>query len=237
MGLPCIVAAQTPSPLQEWQYSGGIILSRLFEPDAPEFRKIVGLGADVAPLYSGARADRVMGGPVINISYKDIAFVSTGDGIGYNILRGDHYQVGAAMAYDLGRSEQQDLNNLRGLGDIGAAPVAKLYGTWVLARKFPLILRIDARQFIGGAQGAIGDASVYLPLPGSSKTFVMFAGPSISFATHHYLQTLYGVTAAQAVASGHPAYDVAHAGTSAVGVGFSATKFITSHWLVNMDAA
>ena len=237
VGLPCVVAAQTPSPLQEWQYSGGIILSRLFEPDAPQFRKIVGLGADVAPLYSGARADRVMGGPVINISYKDIAFVSTGDGIGYNFLRGDHYQVGAAMAYDLGRSEQQDLNNLRGLGDIGAAPVAKLYGTWVLAKKFPLILRIDARQFIGGAQGAIGDASVYMPLPGSSKTFVMFAGPSISFATHHYLQTLYGVTAAQAVASGHPAYDVAHAGTSAVGVGFSATKFITSHWLVNMDAA
>ena len=236
-GFPCTVAAQTPSPLQEWQYSGGVILSRLFEPDAPEFRKIVGLAADAAPLYSGARADRVQGGPVINISYRDIAFLSTGDGIGYNILRGDHYQVGVAMAYDLGRNEQQDLNNLRGLGDIGAAPVAKLYGTWVLARKFPLILRIDARQFIGGAQGAVGDAGVYMPLPGSSKTFVMFAGPSISFATHHYLQTLYGVTPAQAVASGHPAYDVAHAGTSSVGVGFSATKFITSHWLVNMDAA
>src|SRR5579871_2966471 len=24
--------AQTPSPLQEWQYSGGIVLARLFEP-------------------------------------------------------------------------------------------------------------------------------------------------------------------------------------------------------------
>ena len=76
-----------------------------------------------------------------------------------------------------------------------------------------------------------------MPLPGSSKTFVMFAGPSISFATHHYLQTLYGVTPAQAAASAHPAYDVAHAGTSSVGVGFSATKFFTSHWLVNLDAA
>jgi outer membrane scaffolding protein for murein synthesis (MipA/OmpV family) len=65
----------------------------------------------------------------------------------------------------------------------------------------------------------------------------MFAGPSISFATHHYLQTVYGVSAAQALTSGHPAYDVAHAGISSVGVGFSATKFITSHWLVNIDAA
>jgi outer membrane scaffolding protein for murein synthesis (MipA/OmpV family) len=232
-----VTVAQTPSPLQEWQYSGGIILSRLFDPDAPEYRKIVGAAAEVAPIYSGSRADRVQGGPVININYRDIAFISTGDGIGYNILRGDHYQIGMALGYDLGRNEQDDLNNLRGLGDIGAAPVAKLYGTWVLARKFPLILRADARQFVGGAQGAVGDVGVYMPLPGSSRTFVMFAGPSISFATHHYLQTLYGVTPSQAVASGHPAYDIAHAGTSSVGVGFSATRFITSHWLVNMDAA
>jgi outer membrane scaffolding protein for murein synthesis (MipA/OmpV family) len=231
------VLAQTPSPLQEWQYSGGVILARLFDPDLPEFRKIVGVAANTDPVYSGARAYRVQGGPVINIYYRDIAFVSTGDGIGYNVFRGDHYQVGVAMAYDLGRSEQADLTNLRGVGDIGAAPVAKVYGSWVLSRKFPLILRADARQFIGGAEGAIGDASVYMPLPGSSKTFVMFAGPSISLATHHYLQTMYGVTPQQAVASGHPAFEVPHAGTSAVGVGFSATKFITQHWMLNMDAA
>jgi outer membrane scaffolding protein for murein synthesis (MipA/OmpV family) len=231
------VQAQTPSPLQEWQYSGGVILARLFDPDLPEFRRIVGLAANTDPVYSGASAYRVQGGPVINIYYRDIAFVTTGDGIGYNILHGDHYQIGVAMTYDLGRSEQTDLHNLRGLGDIGAAPVAKVFGSWVLSKKFPLILRTDVRQFIGGAEGAIGDASVYMPLPGSSKTFVMFAGPSISIATHHYLQTLYGVTPQQSDASGHPVYEVPHAGTSAVGVGFSATKFITSHWLLNMDAA
>ena len=231
------VLAQTPSPLQEWQYSGGVILARLFDPDLPEFRKIVGLAANTDPVYSGARAYHVQGGPVINVYYRDIAFVSTGDGIGYNVFRGDHYQIGVAMAYDLGRSEQSDLANLRGLGDIGAAPVAKVYGSWVLSKKFPLILRVDARQFIGGAEGAIGDASVYMPLPGSSKTFVMFAGPSISLATHHYLQTMYGVTPQQSEASGHPIYEVPHAGTSAVGVGFSATKFITTHWMLNMDAA
>jgi outer membrane scaffolding protein for murein synthesis (MipA/OmpV family) len=64
----------------------------------------------------------------------------------------------------------------------------------------------------------------------------MFAGPSITLATHHYLQTLYGVSPEQSLASGHPVYDP-HAGMSAAGVGFSATKFITKHWLLNMDAA
>src|SRR3984957_2932025 len=175
-----LASAQTPSPLQEWQYSGGIILARLFEPDLPQFRTVLGLAAQVEPVYSGSRAYRGEGGPVIRFPYRDIAFISTGDGIGYNVLRGDHYQVGVALAYDLGRKEKDDLTNLHGMGNIGAAPVGKVFGSWVLSKHFPLILRVDARQFAGGAQGAVGDAGVYLPLPGSSKTFVMFAGASIT---------------------------------------------------------
>ena len=231
------VLAQTPSPLQEWQYSGGIILARLFQPDLPKWRTVLGVASEVQPVYDGARAYRVSGGPVINIHYRDIAFFAVGEGLGYNVLRGDHYQVGLGVTYDLGRKEKDDLTNLHGMGDISAAPVAKMYGSWVLARKFPLILRVDARQFLGGAQGAVGDAAVYLPLPGSSKTFVMFAGVSITMATDHYLQTLYGVTPAQSAASGHPVYEIPHAGTSDAGVGFSASKFVTEHWLLNLDAA
>ncbi len=230
-------AAQTPSPLQEWQYSGGVILARLFEPDLPNWRVVTGVAAEDLPVYDGSRAYRVQGGLVVNIQYHDIAFASTGDGIGYNFLRGDHYQVGIGLTYDFGRHMKDDLTNLRGMGDIGAAPVGKLFASYVLSRKFPMILRVDARQFMGGAQGLVGDAGVYIPLPGSSKKFVMFAGPSITMATTHYLQTLYGVTPAQSAASGHPVYVIPHAGTSAAGVGFSATRFVTDHFLINLDAA
>jgi len=232
-----VAVAQTPSPLQEWQYSGGVILARLFEPDLPRFRTVLGLASEVQPVYDGSHAYRVQGGPVINIQYRDIAFLATGDGLGYNLLRGDHYRVGVALAYDLGRKMRDDYSNLRGMGDIGAAPVGKVFASWVLSKKFPIILRIDARQFIGGVDGAVGDAGVYFPLPGSSKTFVMFAGPSITLATHHYMQNLYGVTPQQSLASGHPVYEIGHTGTSAAGVGFSATKFVTEHWMINLDAA
>jgi len=228
--------AQTPSPMQEWQYSGGIILSRLFEPSLPEWRDILGLAAEAQPAYAGAHAYRVRGGPVIDIQYSDIAFASTGDGIGYNFLRGDHYRVGAAVAYDFGRRERDDYANLRGMGDISAAPVAKLFGTFVLSKKFPLILRVDARQILGGANGTVGDVGLYMPLPGSSRKFVMFAGPSVTLATHRYLQSEFGVTPAQSLASGHPVFD-AHAGIESIGVGFSATRFLTDHWLLNIDAA
>ena len=228
--------SQTPSPMQEWQYSGGIILARLFEPNLPEWRVVLGTAADTQPVYSGADAFRVQGGPVIDIQYRDIAFLSTGDGLGVNFLRGDHYRVGAAIAYDRGRLEREDYNNLRGMGDIRAAPVAKVFASYVLSKKFPLILRVDARQLLGGANGAVGDAGLYMPLPGSSKKFVMFAGPSITLATHRYLQSEFGVTPQQSLASGHPVFDP-HAGMVAAGVGFSATRFITEHWLLNLDAA
>lgn len=228
--------SQTPSPMQEWQYSGGIILARLFDPNLPEWRVILGTAADTQPVYSGADAFRVQGGPVIDIQYRDIAFLSTGDGLGVNFLRGDHYRVGAAIAYDRGRLEREDYNNLRGMGDIRAAPVAKVFATYVLSKKFPLILRVDARQLVGGANGVVGDAGLYVPLPGSSKKFVMFAGPSVTLATHRYLQSEFGVTPQQSLASGHPVFD-AHAGMVAAGAGFSATRFITEHWLLNLDAA
>jgi outer membrane scaffolding protein for murein synthesis (MipA/OmpV family) len=233
---PCRAWSQTPSPMQEWQYSGGVILARLFQPDLPEWRVVLGAAADTQPVYAGAAAYRVQGGPAIDIQYSDIAFLSTGDGLGVNFLRGDHYRVGAAIAYDRGRLERDDYTNLRGMGDINAAPMAKLFASYVLSKKFPLILRVDARQILGGANGTVGDAGVYMPLPGSSKKFVMFAGPSITLATHRYLQSEYGVTPAQSLASGHPVFDP-HAGMVNVGVGFSATRFITEHWLLNMVAA
>ncbi|HEY2591545.1 MAG TPA: hypothetical protein VGI35_08130, partial [Steroidobacteraceae bacterium] len=66
--------SQTPSPLQEWQYGGGIILAQLFEPNVPEWRTVLGLSAEVAPLYDGSKPYRVQGGPVIDVRYYNTAF-------------------------------------------------------------------------------------------------------------------------------------------------------------------
>src|SRR5260370_10703187 len=86
--VPSIALSQTPSPLQEWQYSSGIVLERLFEPNLPDWRVVLGAGAEAKPLYDGSALSRVQGGPVINIRYNDIAFVSVVDGWAVNLLRG-----------------------------------------------------------------------------------------------------------------------------------------------------
>jgi outer membrane scaffolding protein for murein synthesis (MipA/OmpV family) len=234
--IPSTASSQTPSPLQEWQYSGGTVLERMFEPDLPDWRVILGAAAEARPLYDGAAASRVLGGPLINIRYRDIAFVSVGEGIGVNLLRGDNYRAGIQIGYDLGRRVSDDYTHLHGLGDIARAPTAEAFASYAVSKEFPLVLRGDVRQYIGGADGMVADVGVYMPLPGSSKKLIMFAGPSITYADHRYLQKEFGVTAAQALASGYRIYDP-HAGTSAVGFGFSATRFITDHWLINADTA
>ncbi len=231
-----LVHAQTPNPLQEWQYPGGIILEKMFLPDLPEWRVVLGAAGVLMPLYQGARVYRLQPGPVIDIRYRDLAFASVGEGLGVNVLRGENYRASIAVGYDLGRRVSEDPSRLHGLGDIDPAPVLKLSESYALSKRFPLVLRADVRQIVGGANGLLGDLEAFMPLPGSSQALVMFAGPSVTFANRGYVQRVFGVTAAQAATSGYPEY-AGHGGANSVGVGFSATRFVTPHFLINVDAA
>lgn len=227
--------AQTPSPLQEWQYPGGIILQGLFEPKVPEWRRIVGVGGSVEPIYEGSAAYHGAGGPLVDIRYRDIAFVSAGEGIGLNAIHTRHVRAGIAVGYDVGRRSSSD-SHLHGMPDLAPAAVPKLFAAWALSRHFPLIVRVDLRRVLRAGDGYVGDAEAYLPLPGSSRRFIMFAGVSYTFADQSHLQESFGVTPDEAVRSGLPVFR-AHGGLNAQGVGFSATLFITDHWLMNIDAA
>jgi outer membrane scaffolding protein for murein synthesis (MipA/OmpV family) len=203
----CPALGQTPSPLQEWQYPGGIILQKEFEPEIPEWRVFLGAAGTVRPIYDGALPYRVQPGPVIDIRYRDIAFASVGEGLGVNVLRGENYRAGIALGYDLGRPVSLYPSHLNGLDNISAAPVVKLFGAYVISKNFPLVLRADVRRVIGGANGWIGDLGAYMPLPGSSKRFVMFAGPSLTLGDGGYMENVFGVTTVQAVASGYPRFN------------------------------
>jgi len=235
--VPRMASSQTPSPLQEWQYPGGIMLEKLFVPNVPEWRFVLGAAVVAEPAYDGARAYHLQAGPVIDIRYRDIAFASVGEGIGVNIVRGANYRVGIAIGYDLGRRVSDEQTHLHGLGDIPRSPAIKLFGAYVISKEFPLELRADVRQLVGGgADGLIGDLEAFMPLPGSSETFAMLAGPSFTFANRPYMQNRFGVSTTQALASGYARYN-ADGGANAVGLGFSATRFVTHKWLINADLA
>jgi hypothetical protein len=195
--------SQTPSPLQEWQYSSGIVLYKLFKSDVPEWQIETGLAEDSRPLYTGSNDYRQLTGPVIDVRYKDIAFASIGEGLGVNLLRGDNYRAGVALGYDMGREAHNDLTQLKGLGNISSAPVFK--DVWLLMpfpRRFPWC----STWMFGNTSAERMGLSAISPFtrrcPGSSEKLVMFAGPSITLATRLHMQTEFGVSATQSIPSG-----------------------------------
>jgi outer membrane scaffolding protein for murein synthesis (MipA/OmpV family) len=208
----------------------------MFEPDLPDWRVVMGAAVEHKPLYDGAELTRTLGGPVINVRYKDFWFASVGEGIGFNLWSGEHYRAGLALTYDLGRYVHDDVTHLHGLGDLKIAAAPKAFVSYVISKSFPLVVRADVRQIIGGADGVVADIDAFLPLPGSSQRFIMFAGPSYTYGDHRYMQREFGVTTTQSVASGYPVYD-AHSGSDAMGFGFSSTLFITRRVLLNFDTA
>ena len=219
--------AQTPSPMAEWQYSAGIPLRPMFEDQIPDWQIEVGMAGVVQPLYPGAGKYRFEPGPDIDVRYKNDAFFSIGEGLGVNLFSGKTYRVGASLGFDLGR-EADSATRLRGTGDIGLAPVPKLFAEYVL---FPMVLRADVRRALGGVDGWIGDLSAYMPVYGT-KSFFVFVGPTVTLADDVANRHEFGISATQHLRSGLPRYD-ATGGLQSAGLGSSATWLITDHWIMD----
>lgn len=218
--------AQTPSPMAEWQYSAGVPLRSMFEDTTPQWQVEVGAAGAVQPLYPGAGKYRFEPGPDFDIRYKDLAFFSVGEGLGVNLLQDKTYRIGAALGIDTGR-EADSATRLHGTGDIGYAPVPKLFAEYVI---FPVVLRADVRRALGGVDGWAGDLSAYMPVFGT-KTFFVFVGPTVSFADDTYERHEFGISASQHLRSGLPRYD-ATGGLQSAGVGSNMSWLVTDHWIL-----
>jgi outer membrane scaffolding protein for murein synthesis (MipA/OmpV family) len=234
--MPMPAAGQTPSPLARWQYSAGIMFEQMFEPELPAWRIRIGPSVSFQPRYDGADSYHAVAGPTIDVRYRDRFFLSTGEGIGVNVLTGPNWRAGIAASYDLGRRSADDLDHLRGLDNINPAPSAHLFGEYIISESFPLLLRADLRRDFGGGNGLVGELGAYMAMPGSSRVFTWFAGPTVTFADSRYMNTWFGVNAAQAARSGYNPYH-ASAGMKSAGFGIAATWMPAKHWFVTGNAA
>jgi outer membrane scaffolding protein for murein synthesis (MipA/OmpV family) len=225
-------SAQTPSPFANWQNAAGIVLAPMGGP-IPEWRAAVGGGAAAMPLYEGADHYKLVPAPAFDLRYRDIAFLSSGDGIGVNLIRGQTFRAGIAVGYDVGRSAHLS-GRLNGLGNVEAAPEPRLFAE---AAFLPFILTADLRRAIGGHGGVIGDLGAYMPIVGT-EDFVVFVGPSVTFANRRYMQAYFGVTTAQALGSraGLPVYG-ASGGIKSAAFGGTAIYHFTDNWFIDADIA
>jgi outer membrane scaffolding protein for murein synthesis (MipA/OmpV family) len=231
-----VARAQTPSPLGEWQYSAGIPLEKLYRASESDWQTRIGIGAAFRPRYPGSDQYHTLVGPSFDIRYKDLAFLSTGEGLGVNIVQGTNWRASISAVYDLGRRGHDDPSRLNGLGNINPAPEMKLAAEYVVSKEFPLVFRMTLTRSFGGSNGWIADVGSYMPMPGSSEHFYWFAGPSVSFGDSNYTNSWFGVNDQQAAASQYGRYD-AHAGLVSAGFGITLIWFIDKHWFVTADGA
>jgi outer membrane scaffolding protein for murein synthesis (MipA/OmpV family) len=228
---PAVAPAQTPAPFGEWQYSAGVVLRPRFEDPLPDWDASVGVAEALLPRYPGSGQLHGQLSPTVDIYYKDLAFLSMGEGLGINLLRGASYRAGVSVGYDLGR-DQHNARALQGMGDIGAAAEPKLFGEVVL---FPVVLRAALRRGVGGNDGWVGDLSAYSVIAGSSH-YALFAGLTASAADQSFQRRFFGVTPLQAQRSFYPVFN-AGGGLESAGVGTNLLWFCSEHWLVTSEAA
>ncbi|MCU6214581.1 MipA/OmpV family protein [Enterobacter bugandensis] len=217
----------------------GLILALLATPVLAAEQKqgnvlTLGGGVDVAPRYSGSDKSRVSAAQVVDYSMANGFFISTTRGIGYGNNIGN-LDYNAAVSYRTGRKDKDVSSDsissgsdyLRGMGDIkGSAIVVPGLGykvtDWL---NLQLQAEIPVSERDNGEAVHFGISS---PLYTSSKNAVTL-GLRGSWGSGKYMQTYYGVNAAQSAASGFARHD-AGAGIYAWSMNLDWTYRLSSRW-------
>jgi MipA family protein len=120
------------------------------------------------------------------------------------LVKREHLRVNLALRFDAGRRESES-DQLQGMGNIPATVRARLNLRWEPAPYWAVNLgsSFDTLNRVGGYV-VNGSVSRTVPLGGQQR---LILGASVTGAGDRYMQTWYGVTPAQAAASGYAVYE------------------------------
>lgn len=221
-------ASAQSATFADWQDSSGIVMRPLGGP-IPDWSVTLGGGLAVLPAYEGSNQMRLSPAPDVDIRYKDLAYLSMGEGIGYNVLRGTNYRAGIGLTYDIGR-EHSAATRLEGTKNIDPAPVVKGFVQYMFV---PVVLSVDVKQALTSYQGLTADFSAYMPVVGN-KTVQIFVGPELTVADSRYMQAYFGVNPQNTDAQSHFRNYSAGAGLKDARLGASGMYHFDDHWFVDL---
>ncbi|MBN6400193.1 MipA/OmpV family protein [Enterobacter hormaechei] len=194
----------------------------------------LGGGVDVAPRYSGSDKSRVTAAQVVDYAMANGFFISTTRGLGYGNRVGN-LDYSAALSYRAGRKDRDVSSDsiasgsdyLRGMGDVkGSAVVVPGLGyrvtDWLNVQ---LQAEVPVSERDNGEAVHFGIASPLYTSPENSVTLALTG----SWGSSKYVQTNYGVNAAQSAASGFARHD-AGSGLYAYSLNLDWTHKLTSRW-------
>ena len=153
----------------------------------------VGAGAATVPRYEGAGTNRIRFVPLLDLQHGRF-FAGTARGIGYNLSDNPALQYGPRLSVAPYRRQSVDAR-LNGMGDIGYGAEA---GAYFNARLAPWYFKSSIAAGNHGTRLNFGGGYV-MKLAATDK---LNLGIGVNWANARYMQTYFGVTAAQAAASG-----------------------------------
>jgi len=191
---------------------------------------LLGVGAMAAPVYEGSDDTEVSVLPLVIVD--DLyGFNFQPVKLSYNLIDTQaangswSLRAGPSVAPSAAR-DQDDDGDLRGLGDVDTGVMA---GGFVDAQLGPITLGIDAAQEVAdGHEGAVVGLSLGTRVRLNEKLSFTPA-VSTTWASDDYMQSFFGVTAAQAVTSNYTTFD-ANAGFKDVGAQAALQYGLSDKW-------
>ncbi|MDD2775615.1 MAG: MipA/OmpV family protein [Gallionella sp.] len=158
-----------------------------------DWNVVLGGGIASAPRYEGSATNRLRFIPLINVQNGHF-FAGTTRGIGYDFSDDKNLQYGLRLTLAPYRRQNADAH-LNGMGDIGTTGEL---GGFLNARFSPWYVNSSLAASSHGTRLELG-AGYETRL---SAVDQLRAGVDVNWANNKYMQTYFGVTAAQAAASG-----------------------------------
>lgn len=190
----------------------------------------LGFGAGASPEYPGSDKMEFTPVPVVNIVYRNRLFLGP-EGLGAYAVRNEWLTLGGSLAFRGGRDED-DSDNLRGMGDISLAFQTRLFGK--VNFYGPLYVGARMSRDFGGSDGLTTDLDLGASYKVTDK-LRLSGGITTAFGDDNYMQKWFGVSAEQSQRSGKPLYD-APGGFYSVGGFFSANYQFDENWGVMGNA-
>jgi outer membrane scaffolding protein for murein synthesis (MipA/OmpV family) len=180
----------------------------------------LGLGAMYEPDYEGSDDYEVSAVPVVEISWKERARLTTKEGPAFLVtpLLRENFSVELGVGYEFGR-EEDDNDALKGLGDLDVGAVALGQVTYELG---PLEAGIElTRDISGDRDGMTATVEVEYAVMFLDDRLRLSVSPYLTWANKDYMKNTFGISAAQSAASSlHLAQYDAGSGLKDGGVGF-----------------
>lgn len=163
-------------------------------------RTVIGLAGIHTPAYQGSDKYRTLPFPVIDIK-RDRFYANPRRGVGWSLADGDKVSIGAGMTFVPGYRRRDAPTGIGRLKNGAGARVSAEFRTGMA------MISLGATKVVsGGVDGALIDAGLAWPLRVSPR-LTLVSSLSATWADRQYNGRYFGVTPAQALASGLPTYE------------------------------